>query len=257
MAIRNVHRTVGAMLSGEVARLYGSAGLPDDTIRIHFAGSAGQSFGAFLANGITLLLEGDANDYAGKGLSGGRLIIRPPQKSKYTPEKNTVAGNVILYGATSGEAYINGNAGERFAIRNSGATAVVESIGAHGCEYMTNGVVVVLESTGKNFAAGMSGGIAYVLDENGEFSTGLCNRTMVDIDPLNAEDEETVRYLVERHFKFTESPRARLLLDKWPQTVKKFVKVFPHDYKRVLGISSETLTGKLTSAIASEEVSNG
>ena len=155
--IRNVHGTVGAMLSGEIARKYGSSGMPDNTIRIHFSGSAGQSFGAFLAQGITLILEGDANDYTGKGLSGGRLIIHPPLKSKCIPEENTVVGNVVLYGAISGEAFFNGKAGERFAIRNSGATAVVEAVGAHGCEYMTNGIVVVLGPTGKNFAAASAG----------------------------------------------------------------------------------------------------
>jgi glutamate synthase (NADPH) large chain len=255
--IRNIHRTVGAMLSGEIARKYGSGGLPDNTIKIHFTGSAGQSFGAFLARGITLKLEGDANDYTGKGLSGGKLIIYPPRKSKCIPEENTVVGNVILYGATSGEAYFNGKAGERFAIRNSGATAVVESVGAHGCEYMTNGIVVVLGPTGKNFAAGMSGGFAYVLDELGEFSAKQCNRSMVDVDPLDAMDEETVRKLVEKHFEYTASPRARFILDQWQQFVKKFVKVFPHDYKRVLGAASNAAPKKKTSATAAEEVSRG
>ena len=257
LPIRNIHRTVGAMLSGEVARKYGSAGLPDNTIRVHFSGSAGQSFGAFLAKGITLMLEGDANDYAGKGLSGGRLIIHPPRRSTYVPEENTIVGNVILYGATSGEAYINGKAGERFAIRNSGATAVVESVGAHGCEYMTNGIVVVLGSTGKNFAAGMSGGFAFVLDESGDFSTTLCNRSMVDVDPLDAKDEETVRTLVEKQFEYTSSPRARYILDRWPQFIKKFVKVFPHDYKRVLGIPSTLNQKNKVSAVNMEEVSHG
>jgi glutamate synthase domain-containing protein 2/glutamate synthase domain-containing protein 1/glutamate synthase domain-containing protein 3 len=257
LPIRNIHRTVGAMLSGEIARKYGSGGLPDNTIKIHFNGSAGQSFGAFLARGITLILEGDANDYTGKGLSGGRLIIYPSRKSKCVPEENTVVGNVILYGATSGEAYFNGKAGERFAIRNSGATAVVESIGAHGCEYMTNGTVVVIGPTGKNFAAGMSGGFAYVLDETGAFSATLCNRSMVDVDPLDAKDEETVRKLVEKHFEYTASPRARFILDRWQQLVKKFVKVFPHDYKRVLGIAANVPTKKITSTEVVEEVARG
>ncbi len=193
MPIRNEHRSVGAMLSGEIARRFGSSGLSGSTIKIHFNGSAGQSFGAFLAKGITFFLEGDANDYVGKGLSGGRLVVYPPKKSAIAPEENTVVGNVVLYGAISGEAYFNGKAGERFAIRNSGATAVVESVGAHGCEYMTNGIVVVLGPTGKNFAAGMSGGIAYVLDETGEFSATLCNRSMVDIDQLDIKDKEKVR----------------------------------------------------------------
>src|SRR6202522_67297 len=182
--IRNVHRTVGAMLSGEIARRYGSAGLPDDTIRFHFSGSAGQSFGAFLAKGVTLTLEGDANDYVGKGLSGGRVIVYPPRASTFLPEENMVVGNVVLYGATSGEAFFNGMAGERFAVRNSGATAVVESVGDHGCEYMTRGLVVVLGRAGRNFAAGMSGGIAFVLDETGEFSGVLCNQASVDLEPV-------------------------------------------------------------------------
>jgi len=257
LPIRNIHRTVGAMLSGEIARKYGSGGLPDNTIQVYFTGSAGQSFGAFLARGVTLMLEGDANDYTGKGLSGGKLIIHPPRKSKCVPEENTVVGNVILYGATSGEAYFNGKAGERFAIRNSGATAVVESVGAHGCEYMTNGIVVVLGPTGKNFAAGMSGGFAYVLDESGEFSRTLCNRAMVDVDPLDAKDEETIRHLVENHFKYTVSPRARLILDQWPLMVKKFVKVFPLDYKRVLQAAAALAPTKQMPAVVLEEVSRG
>ena len=255
--IRNVHRTVGAMLSGEVARRYGSGGLPDDTIKIHLTGSAGQSFGAFLAKGITLSLEGDANDYVGKGLSGGKLIIYPPRKSAYAPEENTIVGNVVLYGATSGEAYVNGKAGERFAIRNSGATAVVESVGAHGCEYMTNGIVVVLGPTGKNFAAGMSGGFAFVLDETGEFSKTLYNKSMVDIEQLDAKDKELVRQLVEKHFKFTGSPRASLILDQWQEMINKFVKVFPHDYKRVLNTPTDVHEEIIKSAIAAEEISNG
>ena len=172
MPIRNIHRTVGTMLSGEIARRYGSAGLPDDTIRVQFTGCAGQSFGAFLAKGVTLTLEGDANDYVGKGLSGGKLVIYPPRNSEFVPEENILIGNVCLYGATSGEAFFGGMAGERFAVRNSGATAVVEGVGDHGCEYMTNGLVVVLGGTGRNFAAGMTGGIAYVLDQFGDFAVG-------------------------------------------------------------------------------------
>jgi glutamate synthase (NADPH) large chain len=258
LSIRNLHRTVGAMLSGEVARRYGSSGLPDGSIKIHFNGSAGQSFGAFLAKGITLFLEGDANDYVGKGLSGGKIIVFPQRKSNCVPEENTVVGNVALYGATSGEVFFNGKAGERFAIRNSGATAVVESVGAHGCEYMTNGVVVVMGPTGKNFAAGMSGGIAYVLDETGEFSAALCNRSMVDIDPLDVKDKEIVHQLVNKHFEFTNSPRARFILDHWTQMKAKFVKVFPHDYKRVLGISSSTNENKkILIEDAEEVISNG
>ncbi len=237
MPIRNVHRTVGAMLSGEIARRYGSAGLPDDTIRFDFNGSAGQSFGAFLAKGVTLTLEGDANDYVGKGLSGGRLIVYPPRTSTFLPEENMLVGNVVLYGATSGEAYFNGMAGERFAVRNSGATAVVESVGDHGCEYMTKGLVLVLGRAGRNFAAGMTGGIAYVLDETGEFSSVLCNRASVDLEPLeDPVDMQTVQNLIEEHVEATASPRGQWILENWGVMVPKFVKIFPHEYKRVLGI---------------------
>ncbi|HPQ14146.1 MAG TPA: glutamate synthase large subunit [Bryobacteraceae bacterium] len=235
--IRNVHRTVGAMLSGEVARRYGSAGLPDDTIRFHFTGSAGQSFGAFLAKGVTLTLEGDANDYTGKGLSGGRLIIYPPKNSTFRPEENMLVGNVVLYGATGGEAFFSGMAGERFAVRNSGATAVVEAVGDHGCEYMTKGLVVVLGPTGRNFAAGMTGGIAYVLDETGEFSSVRCNRASVDLDPLeDPADTGLLKNLISRHLELTGSPRAEWILMNWEEMLPRFVKVFPHEYKRVLGI---------------------
>jgi glutamate synthase domain-containing protein 2/glutamate synthase domain-containing protein 1/glutamate synthase domain-containing protein 3 len=235
--IRNVHRTVGAMLSGEIARRYGSAGLPDDTIRFHFSGSAGQSFGAFLAKGVTLTLEGDANDYVGKGLSGGRLIVYPPRTSTFLPEENMLVGNVVLYGATTGEAFFNGMAGERFAVRNSGATAVVESVGDHGCEYMTKGLVVVLGRAGRNFAAGMSGGIAFVLDETGEFSGVLCNQTGVDLEPVvDPADMQALLNLIQRHVEATSSPRGKWILENWGEMLPKFVKVFPHEYKRVLGI---------------------
>ncbi|MCX7984472.1 MAG: glutamate synthase large subunit [Bacteroidetes bacterium] len=236
LPIRNVHRTVGAMLSGEVAKRYGSEGLPDGTIQIHCKGSAGQSFGAFLARGITLTLEGDANDYVGKGLSGGRIVIYPPRGSTLVPEENVIVGNVVLYGATSGEAFINGRAGERFAVRNSGATAVVEGVGNQGCEYMTNGLVVVLGPTGYNFAAGMSGGIAYVLDEIGDFKTYRCNTSIVDLDPLEENDLKVLKALIQRHVAFTGSPRGKHILTQWDFYAPKFVKVFPHDYKRVLGV---------------------
>ncbi len=237
MPIRNVHRTVGAMLSGEIARKYGSAGLPDDTIRFQFTGSAGQSFGAFLARGVTLTLEGDANDYVGKGLSGGRLVIYPPRNSAFQPEENMLVGNVVLYGATSGEAFFNGMGGERFAVRNSGATAVVEAVGDHGCEYMTKGLVVVLGPAGRNFAAGMTGGIAYVLDETGEFAAVRCNRAGVDLEPLDdPADIETVCGLIRRHFELTGSPRAQWILENWTAMLPRFVKVFPHEFKRVLGV---------------------
>src|SRR5271163_57022 len=184
LPIRNVHRTVGAMLSGQIARRHGSAGLPDDTVRIQFHGCAGQSLGAFLANGVTLTLEGEANDYVGKGLSGGRLVVYPPRASGFAAEENILIGNVALYGATSGEAFFNGVAGERFAVRNSGATAVVEGVGDHGCEYMTKGTVLVLGACGRNFAAGMSGGVAYVFDERGDFTEKRCNLDSVDLEPI-------------------------------------------------------------------------
>jgi glutamate synthase domain-containing protein 3 len=237
LPIRNTHRTVGAMLSGEIARRYGSEGLPDDTIRFEFTGSAGQSFGAFLAKGVTMVLEGEANDYVGKGLSGGRLIVYPPRTSSFQPEENILVGNVVLYGATSGEVFFNGMAGERFAVRNSGATAVVEAVGDHGCEYMTKGTVIVLGKTGRNFAAGMTGGIAYVLDETGEFAGVRCNRSGVDLEPLSdANDIGLVQLLIARHAELTGSPRAKWILDNWENMLPKFIKVFPHEYKRVLGI---------------------
>jgi glutamate synthase (NADPH) large chain len=236
--IRNVNRTVGAMLSGEIARRYGSNGLPDDTIRIHFKGSAGQSFGAFLANGITLTLEGEANDYVGKGLSGGRVIVYPPKNSRFLAEENILIGNVVLYGATTGEAFFNGMAGERFAVRNSGATAVVEGVGDHGCEYMTQGLVLVLGKCGRNFAAGMSGGIAYVFDEKLDFTEKRCNLASVDLEPvIESQDVRIVRDLVERHYELTGSSRAKSVLDNWTEMLPRFIKVFPHEFKRVLGVS--------------------
>ncbi|MFZ4620663.1 MAG: glutamate synthase-related protein, partial [Bacteroidota bacterium] len=232
--IRNVHRTVGALLSGRIAKYYGAEGLPESTIKINFNGSAGQSFGAFLSKGVTLTLEGDANDYVGKGLSGGKIIIFPPKNSTFVPEDNSIVGNVVLYGATSGEAYFAGKAGERFAVRNSGATVVVESVGANGCEYMTNGVVVILGKTGKNFAAGMSGGYAFVLDEDGEFASKMCNKSIVDLDTLNEKDDMLLQHLIGNHATLTGSRRGKMILDNWGTFRSKFVKVFPHDYKRVL-----------------------
>jgi glutamate synthase domain-containing protein 2/glutamate synthase domain-containing protein 1/glutamate synthase domain-containing protein 3 len=237
LAIRNVHRTAGTMLSGEIARRYGSAGLPDDTIRVQLTGCAGQSFGAFLSKGVTLTLEGEANDYVGKGLSGGKLIIYPPRESVFVAEENILIGNVCLYGATSGEAYFNGMAGERFAVRNSGATAVVEGVGDHGCEYMTKGLVVVLGRTGRNFAAGMTGGIAFVLDQAGDFATIRCNPSDVDLEPVaDRQDIETLHTLIARQSEYTGSPQAKWVLQNWEATLPKFIKVFPHEYKRVLGI---------------------
>ncbi|MDQ6705388.1 MAG: glutamate synthase large subunit, partial [Acidobacteriota bacterium] len=238
LPIRNVHRTVGAMLSGEIARRYGSAGLPDNTIRFEFNGSAGQSFGAFLAKGVTLELEGDANDYVGKGLSGGRLIVYPPRASTFLPEDNILVGNVVLYGATSGEAFFNGMAGERFAVRNSGATAVIEGLGDHGCEYMTKGLVIVLGKTGRNFAAGMSGGIAYVLDESGGFAGKRCNQASVDLEQVfDPKDQDLLQHWIGRHIEATGSPRGKWILENWASMLPRFVKVYPHEYKRVLGVA--------------------
>jgi glutamate synthase (NADPH/NADH) large chain len=259
--VKNVNRTVGAMLSGEVARSYGHEGLPDNTIRIAFTGVAGQSFGAFLAHGVTLELTGDANDYVGKGLSGGRVIVRQPTHVKREPTENIIVGNTVLYGAIAGEAYFNGVAGERFAVRNSGAVAVAEGTGDHGCEYMTGGVVVVLGKTGRNFAAGMSGGVAYVYDEDGLFRE-RCNMAMVDVEPILPDAEgdegtgrpsqraidvhdtgmgdmlrhstERLRIMLERHHLYTGSKRARAILDDWEESLKRFVKIMPRDYARAL-----------------------
>jgi glutamate synthase domain-containing protein 2/glutamate synthase domain-containing protein 1/glutamate synthase domain-containing protein 3 len=234
LAIRNVHRSVGAMLGGEIARRYGSGGLPDETIRLRFTGSAGQSFGAFLPRGVTMTLEGEANDYVGKGLSGGRIVIFPPKNSGFLPEESILVGNVVLYGATTGEVFLNGVAGERFAVRNSGASAVVEGVGDHGCEYMTNGLVVVLGTCGRNFAAGMSGGFAYVLDEAGEFARTQCNPASVDLEPVREDsDIARLRAMIEKHLALTGSPRAAWILDNWTQTLPKFLKVFPHELKKV------------------------
>jgi glutamate synthase (NADPH/NADH) large chain len=259
--VRNVNRTVGAMLSGEIARAHGHAGLKPEQLRINFTGVAGQSFGAWLAHGVTLSLTGDANDYVGKGLSGGRIIVRQPEGVAREASENIIVGNTVLYGAIAGEAYFNGVAGERFAVRNSGAVAVVEGTGDHGCEYMTGGVVCVLGKTGRNFAAGMSGGVAYVYDVDGNFRD-LCNQAQVDLEPIDAtpsqdegtgrpqqrarsvedagmgdmlrHDAERLRILVERHKLHTGSNRAAELLDNWDDALTKFVKVMPRDYARAL-----------------------
>jgi len=274
--IRNVHRTVGAMLSGEVARRHGHTGLPEDTIWARFDGNAGQSFGAFLAHGVTLELFGDANDYVGKGLSGGRVIVRQPKVARREPTENIIIGNTVLYGAIAGEAYFEGVAGERFAVRNSGAVAVVEGTGDHGCEYMTGGVVVVLGDTGRNFAAGMSGGIAYVYDPRGGFGN-VCNLAGVDLDRVTWDEGEAdeadrprqrapsvrdngmgdplrfdgqrLRILIERHLLYTGSARARRLLDDWDNTVASFVKVTPRDYRRALvELRAERDTARMAAA---------
>src|SRR4051812_5245152 len=235
MPIRNINRTVGTILSHEIAKRYGHDGLAHDTIHVRFAGSAGQSFGAFLAKGVTLDLIGDTNDYCGKGLSGGRISVQPSPKFRGEPTENIITGNVVLYGAIAGEAYFRGVAGERFAVRNSGANAVVEGVGDHGCEYMTGGTVVVLGAAGRNFAAGMSGGIAYVLDVDGDFAK-RCNVSMVDLEPLQAEseDEANLRRLIENHARYTGSKRAQEMLEKWTQFRARFVKVFPKEYRRAL-----------------------
>jgi len=233
LPIRNAHRAVGTIVGSEVTRRYGADGLPEDTICLHFQGSAGQSFGAFIPKGMTLILEGDANDYIGKGLSGGKIIVYPPPAVPFVPEENIIIGNVAFYGATSGEAYIRGVAGERFCVRNSGAYAVVEAVGDHGCEYMTGGRVVVLGPTGRNFAAGMSGGIAYVLDEAGDFPR-RCNQEMVFLEPLDADDLSLVQDMIRRHVIYTGSARGRHILVHWEQMAPRFVKVMPKDYKRML-----------------------
>jgi glutamate synthase (NADPH) large chain len=260
--IRNVNRTVGAMLSGEVAKRYGYEGLPDDTIHIKCVGTAGQSFGAFLAKGVTLELEGDANDYVGKGLSGGRIIVYPAKSSPIDPCANIIIGNTVLYGAIGGEAFFRGMAGERFAVRNSGVHAVVEGVGDHGCEYMTGGCVVVIGSTGRNFAAGMSGGVAYVLDVDGMFER-RCNMAMVDLEPILQEDDflemfshqggdlethgrvdtmhdmsrfdaQRILTMIARHHKYTGSRQAADIVANWGRYLPRFIKVMPVDYRRAL-----------------------
>jgi glutamate synthase (NADPH/NADH) large chain len=234
MPVRNIHRTVGAALSSEITRRYGSKGLPEDTIQINFTGSAGQSHGAFLAPGVTIRVEGDANDYLAKGMSGGKIILVPPKESTFIAHESIIAGNVVLYGATGGEIYVHGVAGERFAVRNSGAKAVVEGVGDHGCEYMTGGVVVVLGGTGSNFAAGMSGGVAYVYDPTELFDT-RCNLDMVELESVwTDEDKVQLRAMIENHYRYTGSSRAHMILDNWESHVPLFVKVMPIEYRRVL-----------------------
>jgi glutamate synthase (NADPH/NADH) large chain len=272
--IKNVNRTAGAMLSGEVAKRYGHEGLPDDTIHIQLNGTAGQSFAAFLAHGVTMDLVGDGNDYVGKGLSGGRVIVRAPHEFRGDTAQNIIVGNTVLYGAVAGEAFFNGVAGERFAVRNSGAIAVVEGTGDHGCEYMTGGTVVVLGMTGRNFAAGMSGGVAYVYDEDGLFAK-RCNTSMATLEavlpsaeqqaklpksewhaPVNVKeggerltDEAILKNLVERHFKHTGSERAKAILADWEKSRARFVKVFPTEYKRALGELWEKSSGKQAATV--------
>ncbi|BAG00578.1 glutamate synthase large subunit [Microcystis aeruginosa] len=244
LPIKNINRVVGTILGNEITKRHWG-GLPEDTVHLHFQGSAGQSFGAFVPKGVTLELEGDANDYVGKGLSGGKIIVYPPKGSTFVAEENIIIGNVALYGATSGEVYISGVAGERFGVRNSGVTTVVESVGDHACEYMTGGKVVVLGPTGRNFAAGMSGGVAYVLDESGDFAT-RCNTQMVALEALEAEEIDDLRELIQRHADYTQSQKAALVLANWSEMLPKFVKVMPKDYKRMLQCIKEALDSGLT-----------
>jgi glutamate synthase (ferredoxin) len=257
LPIINVNRVVGTIVGSEITKKHGPAGLPEDTVHLKFHGSAGQSLGAFTPKGMTLELEGDANDYFGKGLSGGKLIVYPPKGSTFVAEDNIIIGNVALYGATAGELFVRGMAGERFAVRNSGVNAVVEAIGDHGCEYMTGGKVIVLGKTGRNFAAGMSGGTAYVLDEAGDFKT-RCNMELVALEKLTDTDEiEEVWKLIQRHQAFTQSERAAKILADWKHYLPKFVKVLPQDYARVLAslkrVQSQGLSGEDAIMAAFEE----
>jgi glutamate synthase (ferredoxin) len=257
LPIRNVNRVVGTILGSELTRRHGPQGLPEDTIQLNFKGSAGQSFGAFMPKGITLRLEGDANDYLGKGLSGGKIILYPPAGSTFVSAKNIITGNVALYGATAGEVYIGGMAGERFCVRNSGVHAVVEAVGDHGCEYMTGGRVVVLGKTGRNFAAGMSGGVAYVLDESGDFVL-RCNKQNLGLERLDDPEEiAEVRAMVQRHADYTKSKPAAEILANWDRAVAKFVKVMPNDYKRMLQsirrVTASGLSGEAALMAAFEE----
>ncbi|GEA27202.1 ferredoxin-dependent glutamate synthase 1 [Microcystis aeruginosa NIES-4325] len=244
LPIKNINRVVGTILGNEITKRHWE-GLPEDTVHLHFQGSAGQSFGAFVPKGVTLELEGDANDYVGKGLSGGKIIVYPPKGSTFVAEENIIIGNVALYGATSGEVYISGVAGERFCVRNSGVNTVVEAVGDHACEYMTGGKVVVLGPTGRNFAAGMSGGVAYVLDESGDFAT-RCNTQMVALEALEGEEIDDLRELIQRHADYTQSQKAALVLANWSEMLPKFVKVMPKDYKRMLQCIKEALDSGLT-----------
>jgi glutamate synthase domain-containing protein 2/glutamate synthase domain-containing protein 3 len=243
LPIENINRTVGTILGSEVSRKYGLEALPDGTIEIEFTGSAGQSLGAWLPKGIQIRVTGDANDYCGKGLSGGRVIVRTPSEATYEPASNIIAGNVLLYGATGGEAFFHGLAGERFCVRNSGAHAVVEGVGAHGCEYMTGGRAIILGKTGLNFAAGMSGGIAYVLDEEGDFPSKLNPLAAVDLEPLEVDDVEYLQNMLRKHFDYTRSGRADDILRKWDTFAPKFVKVFPQEYRAALEQMADRTSG--------------
>jgi glutamate synthase (ferredoxin) len=244
--IQNTNRTLGALISNEISKRYGEDGLPEDTLTLNFKGSAGQSFAAFTTKGMTLQVAGETNDYLGKGLSGAKVIIKKPAEATFAAKDNIIVGNVCFYGAISGEAYINGIAGERFAVRNSGLTAVVEGVGDHGCEYMTGGTVVVLGTTGRNFAAGMSGGIAYIYDEKKTFASEQCNLEMVDLDPLSQEDFNALKSYIEKHVTYTDSALAKHILKHWNETKKEFVKVFPKEYKKALKRIAMGTENKLT-----------
>ena len=243
--IKNTNRSVGAILSNEISKIHGAIGLPEDTLSLKFSGTAGQSFGAFATRGLFMKIDGNANDYFGKGLSGAKLVAQVPEKATFKPEENIIVGNVALYGATAGEAYINGIAGERFCVRNSGATAIVEGIGDHGCEYMTGGIAVVLGEFGRNFAAGMSGGIAYLYSEDGTFDEKKFNLEMVELEDLTDQDRETLEGLLQNHKDYTKSPKAMKILEDWPESSKKFIKVMPTDYKRALEMLAQSETEKM------------
>lgn len=232
--IKNTDRAVGAIISNEISKIYGEEGLPENTLKLNFTGSAGQSFGAFATKGLTMVVNGNTNDYLGKGLSGAKLVIKVPFKSTIKPEENVITGNVTLYGATSGEAYINGKAGERFCVRNSGAKAVVEGIGDHGCEYMTGGVAVILGSVGRNFGAGMSGGIAYVFDKDNSFKSN-CNGDHLNLLPVDEDNDiQQLKDLIENHYNATLSPLAQRILEDWENCLPKFIKVFPEEFRQAL-----------------------
>ena len=243
--IKNTNRTVGAILSNEISKIHGADGLPKDTLSLKFKGTAGQSFGGFATHGLYMKVEGTANDYFGKGLSGATIVAQVPGKATFVPHENVIVGNVCLYGATAGEAYINGIAGERFCVRNSGASAVVEGIGDHGCEYMTGGIAVVLGDFGRNFAAGMSGGIAYLFNENNSFDEKKFNLEMVELEDLQESDHKKLQGLLQNHLDYTKSPKAASILSNWPKSSKKFIKVMPTDYKRALEMMADQESEKI------------
>ena len=256
-SIRNINRVTGTMLGYEITKRYGAKGLPEDTIHLTCTGSAGQSFGAFIPPGLTLRLVGDANDFIGKGLSGGKIIVHPSKRSTFIPEKNIIIGNVSFYGATGGEAYINGMAGERFCVRNSGAHVVVEGVGDHGCEYMTGGTVIVLGETGKNFAAGMSGGVAYVFDESNGFRN-QCNQEQVYLDPVDNKTEFQIVFgMIEKHVHYTHSPLGKQLLENWAAMKGRFVRVIPKDYlemtERIKHLQARGISKNKAALVAFEE----